>query len=120
MASKRSKRSKHDADSTIMVKTNGNNGAAATVMIHGKHIESLPHSGLDAFHRAENATAECNECKLLQDEIKQKDMEIEQKDMEIDRLRSAEEKSSTSLEVSHVECSRNSAREELRLTIAQR
>lgn len=136
-----SKRSKNDADSAITDKTNGVNGAAeegdlkewivsawkdvqnneidldkaftATMTILGKQVESLIRSGLDAFHRAENATADC---KLLQDEIMQKDMEI-------DRLRLAEEKNSTSLAVSHVECRRRAALTELRLlrlTTAQR
>jgi hypothetical protein len=60
-----------------------------TMTILNKQIEGLIRSGLDAFHRAENTAAEL---KLLQDELKQKDVEIE-------RHRSAEEKNSTALAV---------------------
>lgn len=61
-----------------------------TMTILSKQIDGLIRSGLDAFHRAENATVEL---RLTQDEVKLKDIEI-------DRLRFAEEKTSTSLAVS--------------------
>ena len=63
-----------------------------TMVVACKQIECLIRSGLDAFYRAENAMTES---KLLLDEAKQTDLEI-------DRLRSAEERNSTSLVVSHV------------------